>query len=277
MLPLAGLGLPKNILTGLESVLNRPHVIFLVCGPTGSGKTTTLYAALQRLDTDRLNILTIEDPVEYHLPNIGQIQIKPKIGLTFAAGLRHILRLDPDVIFLGEIRDLESAEIAIRASMTGHMVFATLHTNDAAGAPIRLIDMGIAPYLLSSALRGVMAQRLVRRLCGVCKKEVSSSVPIPGISEEIRSKLAGSGMYLPVGCSGCLEGYKGRSGIFEFLTITREVQDYLRSSSATSNGLLEIAKGQGMQTLLEHGVEEVVKGVTSVQELMRAVGAIDYA
>jgi type II secretory ATPase GspE/PulE/Tfp pilus assembly ATPase PilB-like protein len=179
LLPLSSLGMSDEVLSGFRSLLAMPHGMIVVSGPTGSGKTTTLYASLRELDSAHRNILTIEDPVEYQLPDIGQIQVKPKIGLTFAAGLRHMLRQDPDIVLVGETRDIETAEIAVRASLTGHLVFTTLHTNDAAGSVLRMVDMGVEPYLLASCLRGVLAQRLVRRLCPACRREARPEPALP--------------------------------------------------------------------------------------------------
>ncbi|MCX6698309.1 MAG: ATPase, T2SS/T4P/T4SS family, partial [Methanomicrobiales archaeon] len=188
-LSLADLGLPEDVLKKWQTLIKQPNGIILVCGPTGSGKTTTLYSSIQLLDYNTTNILTIEDPIEYHLPNIGQIQVQPKIGMTFANGLRHILRQDPDVILVGEIRDLETAEIAVRSSLTGHLVFSTLQTHDTSSAVIRMMDMGVEPYLLASSLRGIMAQRLVRRLCPKCRVPAVLSAEEQGLLTFWEEKL----------------------------------------------------------------------------------------
>ena len=202
--------------------------MILVTGPTGSGKTTTLYAALRELDTQHINVLTIEDPIEYQLPSVGQMQVKPKIGLTFAQGLRHILRQDPDVILVGETRDLETAEIVIRAALTGHLVFTTLHTNDATSAPLRLTDMGIPPYLLSSAIRASLAQRLVRSLCPSCKIPYTATVDDLSAFGPAGRRLSGARLWKAKGCPDCLGGYKGRTGLFELMTMNAELQDAIR-------------------------------------------------
>lgn len=275
LLPLAGLGMPPDVLAGLEATLKLPHGIVIVCGPTGSGKTTTLYAALQRLDTDRFNILTIEDPIEYQLPDIGQIQIKPKIGLTFASGLRHILRQDPDTILLGEIRDLESAEIAVRASLTGHMVFSTLHTNDAPSAAIRMMDMGIEPYLLASSLRAALAQRLVRRLCEKCRKTTSAEEQGVKLNPAIEKQINGKPLWQAAGCPECLGGFHGRAGIFELMLVTPEIQEFLRSGRANARDLMNIAVNQGMTTLVQNGIDAALAGITTLPELMRAAGSLE--
>lgn len=271
LLPLTDLGMPTNILTQFQDLLNTQQGIVLITGPTGSGKTTTLYAALQELNTDHINVLTVEDPIEYQLPNIGQIQVKPKIGLTFAHGLRHILRQDPDVILVGETRDLDTAEIVIRASLTGHLVFTTLHTNDAAAAVVRLKDMGIEPYLLAASLRGCLAQRLIRRLCPECKN------PVPLTDEEQRllgtraTSLEGLTLYQSKGCAACLGGYKGRTGLYELMVVNDEIQSAVRSGADT-HVLTELARQGGMRTLLDAGLDAVASGVTSVSEVLRCVG-----
>jgi general secretion pathway protein E len=231
--------------------VEQPHGIVLVTGPTGSGKTTTLYAALGTVDTSTTNVLTVEDPVEYELPGIGQTQVNAKIELTFAKSLRAILRQDPDVIMIGEIRDLETAQIAIQASLTGHLVLATLHTNDAPSAVTRLTDMGIEPFLLSSSLLGVLAQRLVRKLCPVCKKQDAQ------------------GRWHPVGCPECANtGYKGRCGVYELMVVDDQIQNLIHSRAAESR-LFVAAEQAGMKTMREDGERLVKTGITSLEELMR--------
>ncbi|MBU4198774.1 MAG: Flp pilus assembly complex ATPase component TadA [Verrucomicrobia bacterium] len=272
LLPLSGLGLSDAMLASLGSILQESHGVFLVCGPTGSGKTTTLYAALQRLNKDRTNILTIEDPIEYQLPDIGQIQVKPKIGLTFAAGLRHILRQDPDTILVGEIRDLETAEIAIRASLTGHLVFSTLHTNDAPSAVIRLIDMGIEPYLLAASLRAIMAQRLVRCLCPVCRERVPAENPAPVLPAAVKEKIGKKPIWQARGCPACLDGYHGRTGLFELMMVDAEMAEAIRTASSDSRRIYELAVRRGMITLLDDGLVKLADGVTSLAEIMRTLG-----
>jgi general secretion pathway protein E len=272
LLPLADLGMPTAVRSRLEELLRAAHGIVIVAGPTGSGKTTTLYAALGTLDALRRNIMTIEDPIEYQLPNIAQIQVHPKIGLTFALGLRHVLRQDPDVILVGETRDLETAEIAIRASLTGHLVFTTLHTNDAASAVIRLMDLGIEPYLLAAALRGVVAQRLVRKLCPVCRRETS-------LSEEELARLgvAGAGLrgvpvWKPNRCGSCLEGYWGRVGLFEMLPVDEGFHELIRTGQGTARALRAAATARGLPTLLDDGIEKIRQGVSSLDEVLYALG-----
>ncbi|MDD5482553.1 MAG: GspE/PulE family protein [Kiritimatiellae bacterium] len=272
LLPLSGLGLGRGLMENFDRLIKEPNGIILVCGPTGSGKTTTLYAALQQLDKTRLNILTIEDPVEYQLADIGQMQVKPKIGLTFAGGLRHILRQDPDVILVGEIRDLETAEIAIRASLTGHIVFSTLHTNDAPSAVTRLTDMGIPPYLCAASLRAAIAQRLVRRLCRACK------VRTPLAPEEAAgfgagaAQLAGKPAWIPKGCHDCRDGFHGRTGLFELMEITPELAETIRAEHANTAALRALGRKQGMKTMLDDGLEKMLAGETSPQEVLRAMG-----
>jgi general secretion pathway protein E len=272
LLPLTGLGLGEDLMQKFNRLIEETHGIILVCGPTGSGKTTTLYAALQQLDRKRINILTVEDPIEYQLPDIGQIQVKPKIGLTFASGLRHILRQDPDVILVGEMRDFETAEIAIRASLTGHLVFSTLHTNDAPSAVTRMIDMGIPPYLCSASLLATLAQRLVRRLCQACKttaKPTAEELNFPGAGA---ARLAGQTFWTAKGCKECLDGFRGRTGIFELMEITPEIAEAVRAEHANTAMLRRMAIKQGMKTLLDDGIAKALGGETSFQEVLRTVG-----
>jgi general secretion pathway protein E len=271
VLPLTELGMPDDVLARFRRVIREPHGVVLVTGPTGSGKTTTLYAALQEIDTGHMNVLTVEDPIEYQLPHIGQMQVKPKIGLTFAEGLRHILRQDPDVILVGETRDLETAEIVVRASLTGHLVFSTLHTNDATSAVIRMVDMGIEPYLLSSAVRASLAQRLVRTLCPKCRRPSSLSEEETSSLGPIASRFAGKSMWSAAGCPDCLGGYRGRTGIYELMTAGTEIQEAIRQQ-LSSQELRRMACGLGMRTLLDDAVEKVLQGRTSISEVLRAVG-----
>jgi general secretion pathway protein E len=262
------LGFNPELLRAWRSLIRRPYGILLVTGPTGSGKTTTLYASLNEINKPDLNIITIEDPVEYQLRGIGQIPVNPKIGLTFAHGLRTILRQDPDVILVGEIRDLETAEIAIQASLTGHLVFSTLHTNDAPSAITRLTDMGIEPYLVASSLLGVLAQRLVRTLCPYCKVPVSVS---PEALRELTTYLPREPItiYEKKGCTHCKgTGYRGRAAIGELLRVT----DLLRQTivqTQDANSIRKIATEQGMKTLREDGALKVFSGVTTVEEVLR--------
>jgi type II secretory ATPase GspE/PulE/Tfp pilus assembly ATPase PilB-like protein len=244
--------------------------MILVTGPTGSGKTTTLYGALQKINDPGKKIITIEDPVEYQLSGVNQIHVKPQIGLTFANGLRSIVRQDPDVIMVGEIRDAETAEIAVQAALTGHLVFSTLHTNDAAGAISRLLEMGVQDYLLSSSLLGVLAQRLVRRLCPTCRKEVPFA-DLDAIAGELnlRESSALSTVWEAVGCGLCSgTGYLGRVGIFELLPVTSDICKVIvqRADAGVIRG---VAVQQGMRLLREDGWDKVRQGVTTLAEVLR--------
>ncbi len=265
------LGLSSTLLDGFREILREPHGIVLVTGPTGSGKTTTLYAALRELDTAHLNVLTIEDPIEYQLPNIGQMQVHPKIGLTFSRGLRHILRQDPDVVLVGETRDLETAEIVVRASLTGHLVFTTLHTNDAIGAVTRMVDMGIPPYLLASAARAVLAQRLVRRLCPQCRREAVLSAADAAMLGQ--PGLAGRTAWEPLaqGCPDCLGGYKGRTGIHELLPVRAVLAEAIRTGMPPAE-IRRLAVAEGFRDMRDDGVDKILAGVTSVSEVLRTAG-----
>jgi general secretion pathway protein E len=267
LLPLERLGMSDTILPRFRATLAEPNGIVVVSGPTGSGKTTTLYAALAELDASRKNILTIEDPIEYQLPAIGQIQVKPKIGLTFANGLRHILRQDPDIILVGETRDTETAEIALRAALTGHLVFTTLHTNDAPGAVLRMMDMGVEKYLLASCLKGILAQRLVRRLCLECRREIVLGPEQAGELGSRGSRLEGRKAWEPVGCPRCLEGYSGRVGLFEFMTVAPEVQSLIRAGDFDAQRFRDV-RGAGFATLVDDGADKVAEGVTSLAEVI---------
>ncbi|MCE9616735.1 MAG: GspE/PulE family protein [Lentisphaerae bacterium] len=273
LLPLAALGMADGMRQQVEQALAFPDGILIVCGPTGSGKTTTLYAALGRLDATRKNILTIEDPIEYQIPNIGQMQVKPKIGLTFSNGLRHILRQDPDVILVGETRDLETAEIAIRSALTGHLVFTTLHTNDAPSAVLRLADMGVAPHLLSACLRGVLAQRLLRRLCPACRRPVTigTGPVLRGVPPEWVARHVGSRVWEPAGCPECLEGFKGRVGLFEYMPVTDALRESIRAGDTGAVRLRQLAMSQGMIDLQSDGLTKVLGGLTSLAEVVAVV------
>lgn len=276
VLPLVGLGLSVVMLEAIDRLLLEPNGIIIVSGPTGSGKTTTLYAALQQLNKSRSNILTIEDPIEYQLPDIGQIQVKPKIGLTFASGLRHILRQDPDTILVGEIRDIETAEIAVRASLTGHLVFTTLHTNDAPSAVVRMIDMGVEPYLLAACLRGVLAQRLIRRLCAVCRRPATLTEAEIAILKTARWAGKPPAVWSPQGCPACLEGYKGRTGLFELMIVNADMANAIRAEHPNSQALRELAIRGGMTTMLDDGTDKLARGLTSFAELLRTIGRASY-
>jgi len=270
VLHLEELGLVGQKHDAVSKLIKQSHGIILVTGPTGSGKTTTLYAALSKINTTDKNIITIEDPIEYQLHGVGQIQVNPKIELTFASGLRSILRQDPDVIMVGEIRDLETAEIAIQAALTGHLVFSTLHTNDSFGAMTRLLDMGIEPFLVSSSVMAVMAQRLVRRVCSNCREPYQPSreeLDELGITP---ARLAGHTMYRPgPGCAQCKRtGYRGRSGIHELLVVDDEIRA-LVMKSADAAAIRRAATARGMNTLREDGADKVLEGLTTVEEILR--------
>lgn len=272
VMSLAELGMPAAMGSAFDTLIHAANGLVIVCGPTGSGKTTTLYAAIGQLDTVGRNVLTIEDPVEYQLPDIGQMQVKPKIGLTFARSLRHILRQDPDVVLVGETRDNETAEIAVRASLTGHLVLTTLHTNDAASALIRMMDMAVEPYLLAAALRGVLAQRLVRRLCPACRKPVAVTERERTLLGDAGRRLEGRTLYAPAGCPACLGGYRGRVGIFELLVMNGETEELIRGGSSAAKALRSLPGDVGRRTLLDDGLEKVLAGDTSLAEVMYALG-----
>jgi general secretion pathway protein E len=253
-LDLTRLGMDDTTLAQMDRLVAQPHGIVLVTGPTGSGKTTTLYAALGRLDASAQNIMTVEDPIEYDLDGISQTQVNPRIDMTFARALRTILRQDPDVVMIGEIRDLETAQIAVQASLTGHLVFATLHTNDAVSAVNRLVDMGVEPFLLASSLIGVLAQRLVRRLCPECRKVFVSD---------------GATLYSAQGCAACnRSGYQGRTGIYEMLLVDDALRRLVHDR-ASEQALRDYALAHGMRTLRDDGLRWVRQGVTSLEEIVR--------
>ena len=265
LLGLGDMGMPQESLAVYEKLIHKSSGIILVTGPTGSGKTTTLYASIGRINSAEKNIITIEDPIEYELKDVGQIQVNPKTNLTFARGLRSILRHDPDVIMVGEIRDMETVEIAIQASLTGHLVFSTLHTNDAAGALTRLMDMGVEPFLIASSLLGVVAQRLVRKVCPECRTDLA-----PGSATLERLGLHREQVFTKgKGCPACAEsGYRGRTGIFEFLEMDHEIRCFL-TSGADSVTIREAAVKQGMSTLFKDGLRKVCEGITTLDEVMR--------
>jgi general secretion pathway protein E len=269
LLKVSDLGMSEQRLKIFNELITSAHGIILVTGPTGSGKTTTLYAALSSINNPDINIITIEDPVEYQIEGIGQIQVNPKINITFANGLRSIVRQDPDVILVGEIRDLETAEIAIQAALTGHLVFSTLHTNDSASAVTRLIDMGIESFLVTSSVIGILAQRLVRNVCNECKEEYipdEESLENIGITPEMSS---GKKIYKGKGCQDCLNtGYKGRTGIFEFMILDDAIKSLILKTS-DSNAIKKKAVNQGMVTLRQDGALKVLNGITTVEEILR--------
>ncbi len=265
---LGELGMGRKAEEAYRRIVSTPYGIVFVTGPTGSGKTTTLYATLNKLNQVEKNIITIEDPVEYRLEMIRQSHMNPKTGMTFAAGLRSILRQDPDIIMVGEIRDYETASTAVQAALTGHLVLSTLHTNDTAGALTRLVDMGVEPFLVASATSGILAQRLVRKLCEHCKKpyepdqEMLSDLGLQGVDRDLT-------FYHPVGCKRCREtGYSGRTGIFEVMELTEELQEMVQKSAGSEEIKRQSVK-QGMIPLRHDGLRMVVRGITSVEEVLR--------
>jgi type II secretory ATPase GspE/PulE/Tfp pilus assembly ATPase PilB-like protein len=270
------LGMSPGEQSQIIEILDYPHGIILVTGPTGSGKSTSLNAFLRKINSTDLRIITIEDPIEYEVPGVNQMQVRPEIGLTFADALRHVLRQDPDVIMVGEIRDKDTAEIAIRASLTGHLVFSTLHTNDAPGAITRLVDMGIEPFLVASAIELVIAQRLVRRLCGECAR------PAPVNKVKLRESLTILGcdpaeadliesLKAPVGCDRCRgTGYRGRIGLFEIFRLNDEMHELVLKRESTRT-LDECARKHGMRTLAQSGWEKVRAGYTTLDEVLRVI------
>lgn len=275
ILGLDKMGMLPAAFTEFRRLIALPEGIVLVTGPTGSGKTTTLYSAICEMYNDETNIMTIEDPVEYNLKGIAQIGVQPKIKLTFATGLRHILRQDPDIIMIGEIRDAETAEIAIQASLTGHLVLSTLHTNDAPSAITRLVDMGVEPYLLSSTIVGVLAQRLVRRICPDCKvayEPTDRELQSLGLDREL---LANGQLYQGTGCPACFNsGYKGRHGIYELMVINNALKKQIVKSPDAVE-MRRIALESGMVSLLEHGCDLVRQGITTVAEVLRVTRGLE--
>ena len=260
------LGFSDNDLKTFNRIIRQPYGIVLVTGPTGSGKTTTLYAVLKDINKEEKNIITVEDPVEYKLHGINQVQVNVKAGLTFASGLRSILRQDPDIIMIGEIRDSETAEIAIRAAITGHLVLSTLHTNDTASTVVRLVDMGIEPYLVSSSVVGIVSQRLVKRLCPSCKIAYEAS-------EECKKALGLNNgrsltLYKPNGCNKCIKGYRGRIPVHEVMYIDRDIRRLI-DKEATTDEIEEAAVKNGMKTLFTRAVDLAVSGITSVEEVLK--------
>lgn len=266
---LEDIGMDAVILEQTVRMIAKSHGIFLVTGPTGSGKTTTLYAALSRLNNQEKNIITVEDPIEYQLTGVGQIQVNPKINLTFAAGLRSILRQDPDVIMVGEIRDGETAEIAVQSALTGHMVFSTLHTNDAAGALTRLVEMGIEPFLAASSIVGILAQRLVRRICPDCRESYRPSAEMLREMGLTQAVPADALFHRGKGCPRCMGiGYRGRTGIYELLTMDEEIRDLLLSNKDAA-GIKAAAVARGMPTLRDAGLAKALRGETTIEEVLR--------
>ncbi|MFV1997432.1 MAG: type II secretion system ATPase GspE [Acidiferrobacterales bacterium] len=268
-LELGALGMADDTLSDLSRLIEQPHGIILVTGPTGSGKTTSLYAMLSQLDTLRYNIMTVEDPIEYDLDGIGQTQVNSKIDLSFAHTLRAILRQDPDIIMIGEIRDLETAQIAVQASLTGHLVLATLHTNDATGAITRLVDMGVEPFLVASSLIGVVAQRLVRNLCPECRQghaPTEAELPLLGLP---RTETENLEIFSPNGCATCGQrGYLDRTGIYELLRIDEKLRIMIHDRKS-ENSLRNYAAGNDMRALRQDGLRWVINGATSLEEVVR--------
>jgi len=260
------LGFEAEDLLKFKQLLQSPYGIILVTGPTGSGKTTTLYSALNLLNSPKKNILTVEDPVEYHVFGIRQSQINPKAGLTFASGLRSILRQDPDIIMVGEIRDLETAEIAVQAALTGHLVLSTLHTNDAPSALTRLVDMGVKPFLIASSVIGILAQRLVRTLCPECKETYTPDAEtLAKIDVSLPQKAT---FYMGKGCKVCKDGFRGRSGIHEVLVMSERIREMV-SNKSSADAIRKAAREEGMKTLRENGIEKALKGITSLEEVLQ--------
>ena len=269
LLTLNELGLSERDVEKVKRLAQRPYGIVLVTGPTGAGKSTTLYAMLLHVKNPKKNIITIEDPVEYQVKGISQIQVNPKVGLTFAAGLRSILRQDPDIIMVGEIRDPETAEVAVQAALTGHLVLSTLHTNDAPSAITRLKDMGIEPFLIASSLEGVIAQRLVRKICEHCKE------PYEPTREELRElglpESENFVFYRGRGCEHCLgTGYRGRTGIFEVLELDEELKKLINQTQ-DANEIRELARNKGFRTMLEDGIDKILGGITTSSEVLSVI------
>jgi general secretion pathway protein E len=271
MFNLEDIGFAKDLFETYNRLIHRSNGIILVTGPTGSGKTTTLYGTLHRINSPEVNILTVEDPIEYQLNGIGQVQVNPKIDLTFANGLRSFLRQDPDIIMVGEIRDRETAEIAIQASLTGHLVFSTLHTNDAASAVTRLLDMGVEPFLISSSVLAMMAQRLVRLLCPACRVAITPSPETLrelGLTVEDYTRQGGQ-CYRAQGCSACHgTGYRGRTGIYELLAMDDAIRALIMQQ-ANASTIKTAAVQRGMRTLLQDGAWKVMQGLTTAEEVLR--------
>jgi general secretion pathway protein E len=268
ILDMSELGLRGARLEQMQTLVRSPNGIILVTGPTGSGKTTSLYATLNSINTPDINIITIEDPVEYQLPGISQIQVNPKIELTFARGLRSIVRQDPDVILIGEIRDHETATIAVQSALTGHLVFSTLHTNDSASAITRLVDIGVEPFLISSSVLSVVAQRLVRVLCDNCKAPEENIEALNALGVDAAT-AAGATVYKAVGCDQCFQtGYRGRIAIFEIMIMSTPLKNLIQKTF-DSFQIKNQAVKEGMVTLRRDGVDKILSGVTTIEEVIR--------
>jgi len=268
---LSALGLDPYSFNALSYGINQPHGIILVTGPTGSGKTTTLYSCLQDLNKNDVNIITCEDPVEYQLPGINQVQVHSKVGMTFANALRSILRQDPDIVLVGEIRDSETAEIAIKAALTGHLVLSTLHTNDAPGAVTRLIDMGVEPFMLGSTLILAQAQRLYRKLCNACKKPDEIDQEILAKNHIDPNFFDGCTIYKAVGCPRCNKGYKGRGAIMEVFSVNDEIRRGILKGLNTAE-LRDLGRENGMITLKDAGLARVKEGLTTLEAILEVTG-----
>ena len=273
LMKLHDLGMNDQCLAGFETCLRKTHGVVLVTGPTGCGKTTTLYASLNKIYTPAVKMITIEEPVEYHLEGINQMPVNPKRGLTFATGLRHILRHDPDIVMVGEIRDRDTANIAIRAALTGHLVFSTLHTNDAPGAVTRLIDMGVEPFLLASSLEAVLAQRLVRKICPYCKESYKPDEALVGSLNGSMTIGPDTEFYRGVGCNECGQtGFAGRSGIYELFRVTSAVRDLI-ARKPTTDQLIKAAPPDHV-SMMHDGLDKVLKGITTPEEIFRVAKSI---
>jgi type IV pilus assembly protein PilB len=261
--------MPPDVFNGINEIIRRPNGIFIVTGPTGSGKTTTLYSGLRIVNTPDLKILTAEDPVEYEIEGLMQVPVNPLVGLTFASALRSFLRQDPDVIMVGEIRDLETAQISIQASLTGHLVLSTLHTNDAPGAVTRLIDMGVEPFLIASSLEAVLAQRLVRRICPHCKSAYEPPDALLGPLGISRASVGDRQFFSGHGCGVCNQtGYKGRLGIYEWLRMSEAVRDLVVQRAPTLQ-IRQQAIAEGMRTLRDDGLRAIFDGHTTLEEVVK--------
>ena len=270
---LAELGMPAGVMEEFRGLIQRDHGILLVTGPTGSGKSTTLYAALQEINSKQLNVLTLEDPIEYRLEGISQTQVSDRRGMTFAGGLRHVLRQDPDVIMVGEIRDAETARMAIQSALTGHLVFSTLHTNDAAGAVARMLDLGVEPYLLASSLLAVLAQRLVRKVCPDCGREYTPAGEELAAIKASNPAAAVGRLVRGAGCDGCLgTGYRERIGIFELLAVTEPIRELILQAPRAS-AIKAAAIADGMRTLWADGVAKAIEGITTLDEVARVASS----
>ncbi|MCX5691837.1 MAG: ATPase, T2SS/T4P/T4SS family [Planctomycetota bacterium] len=269
LMSLGELGMPDRVRDNWSKLIDRPHGIVLVTGPTGSGKSTTLYASLNKIVSDEIKVITVEDPVEYHVPGVNQIQVNTQVGLSFSAGLRSILRHDPDVVMIGEIRDKETAETAVQASLTGHLVFSTLHTNDSAGSITRLLDMGVEPFLVASSLEGVLAQRLVRRICAECGAPYT---PDPADLPAGLSLTPGATLVKGAGCRACrMTGYRGRLGVYELLRLSEATRHMVMERTAAPTIAAAAAKDGDLATLLEDGYAKVRAGKTTLAEVLSAM------